>query len=104
MDRSTPDDATRYGRSSTAVPQGGHPMSGILFSLALASALLTSGVAQAAGEVAPVVAVTVRPLHSLVAAVMAGIGKPDLVITGTARAGDYKPAAGEADRLATARL
>jgi zinc transport system substrate-binding protein len=71
--------------------------------LVLAIPLLASGAGYAAGD-APTVAVTVRPLHSLVAAVMAGIGKPDLVISGTTPARDYKPAAGEAERLATARL
>jgi zinc transport system substrate-binding protein len=79
-------------------------MSRILSSLALASALLTSGVAQAAGEVAPVVVVTVKPLHSLVAAVMAGIGKPDLMISGTTPARDFAPPAGEAEQLAKARI
>jgi zinc transport system substrate-binding protein len=78
-------------------------MRGILRCLALASALLSSASAQAAGE-APPVAATVRPLHSLVAAVMAGIGKPDLVISGNTPARDYVPAAGEVERLAKARL
>ncbi|HXP74523.1 MAG TPA: zinc ABC transporter substrate-binding protein [Stellaceae bacterium] len=72
--------------------------------LAIASAFLLSATAHAADDVAPTVAVTVRPLHSLVAVVMAGIGKPDLVISGTATARDYKPDAGEAERLAAARL
>jgi len=75
----------------------------IVLWLVLASALLASPAAQAVAD-APSVFVTVRPLHSLVSAVMAGIGKPDLVISGTATARDYKPAAGEAERLARARL
>ncbi len=72
--------------------------------LALIGALLMSPAAQAAGDAAPTIAVTVRPLHSLVAAVMAGVGKPDLVISGTAPVRDYAPAAGEIERLAAARL
>src|SRR5579872_33816 len=78
-------------------------MRGILRWLALASALLPSVAALADGD-APSVAVTVRPLHSLVAAVMAGVAKPDLVISGDAPARDYVPTAGAAERLAKARL
>ena len=72
--------------------------------LALAGALLTGAVARAAGDAPPEIAVTVKPLHSLVAAVMEGIGKPELVIPGTSRPSDYVPAAGDAGRLAKARL
>ena len=72
--------------------------------LALIGALIRSVAAHAAGDAAPAVAVTVKPLHSLVAAVMSGIGKPDLLISGTARARDYTPAAGVAQQLAKARL
>ena len=78
-------------------------MLGILRWLVLAGALLSSVSAQAAGDT-PQVAVTVRPLHSLVAAVMVGIGKPELVISGNTRARDYVPVAGQADRLAKARI
>ena len=78
-------------------------MLGILRWLVLAGALLSSVSALAAGD-APPVAVTVRPLHSLVAAVMIGVGKPDLVISGNTLARDYVPVAGEADRLAKARI
>lgn len=78
-------------------------MLGILRWLVLAGALLSSVSAQAAGDT-PQVAVTVRPLHSLVAAVMIGVGKPDLVISGNTLARDYVPVAGEADRLAKARI
>jgi zinc transport system substrate-binding protein len=79
-------------------------MSRILPWLALVSALLPGMAAQAAGDVALPVTVTVKPLHSLVAAVMVGIGKPDLLISGTAPARDYVPATGSTDRLAKARL
>lgn len=76
----------------------------IALPLALMGALVPSMEVQAAGDAAPTVAVTVKPLHSLVAAVMAGIGKPDLLISGTARPRDYVPAAGVAEQLAKARL
>ncbi|HXP74384.1 MAG TPA: zinc ABC transporter substrate-binding protein [Stellaceae bacterium] len=79
-------------------------MSRILPWLALAGALLTGAAARAAGDAPPAVAVTIKPLHSLVAGVMEGIGKPDLVISGTSRPTDYVPAAGEAERLVKARL
>lgn len=72
--------------------------------LAIAAFVFGSAAAHAAGDPPPAVAATVRPLHSLLAAVMAGIGKPDLVITGNAAARDYMPMAGEAERLAKARL
>jgi zinc transport system substrate-binding protein len=72
--------------------------------LALATALLAAAAARAAGDTAPSVAVTVKPVHSLVAGVMAGIGKPDLVISGTALPRDYVPAASDAALLAKARL
>jgi zinc transport system substrate-binding protein len=85
-------------------PQGRAGMRDILRGLAVAIALLASGGAHAADDAVPAVAVTVRPLHSLVAAVMAGIGKPDLVIVGTATARDYKLPAGGAERLGRARL
>jgi zinc transport system substrate-binding protein len=74
-----------------------------LLPLALAGALLASAEARAA-DAPPVVAVTVKPLHSLVAGVMAGIGKPDLVVDGTALPRDYVPSAGDTERLAKARL
>ncbi|MGH7124478.1 MAG: zinc ABC transporter substrate-binding protein [Stellaceae bacterium] len=66
--------------------------------------MLVASVAAEAADDAPPVAVTVRPLHSLVSAVMAGVGKPDLVISGTAPARDYVPARGEVERLAKARF
>jgi zinc transport system substrate-binding protein len=76
----------------------------ILLWLPLIGALLLSAGARGAGDASPAVAVTVKPLHSLVAAVMTGIGKPDLLISSTAPVRDYMPAAGEAGRLAKARL
>ena len=72
--------------------------------LALIVALVSSAAAQAAGDAVPAVTVTVKPLHSLVAAVMAGIGKPDLLISDTTRARDYTPAAGIVQQLAKARI
>ena len=75
-----------------------------LLPLALASALSMGAAARAADDASPVVAVTIKPLHSLVAGVMAGIGKPDLVVPATALPRDYAPTAGETERLAKARL
>jgi zinc transport system substrate-binding protein len=75
-----------------------------LLPLALAAALLMGAAARAAGDPSPVVAVTIKPLHSLVAGVMAGIGKPDLVVPGTALPRDYAPTAADIQRLAKARL
>jgi zinc transport system substrate-binding protein len=72
--------------------------------LALVGALLPSVAAQAAGDGAPSVTATIKPLHSLVAAVMAGVGKPDLLISGTAPARDYVPVTADTERLAKARL
>ena len=80
------------------------PRTFALLPLALAGALLTGAAARAAGDASPSVAVTIKPLHSLVAAVMAGIGKPDLMIPGTALPREYVPVAGEAERFAKARL
>jgi zinc transport system substrate-binding protein len=70
---------------------------------ALAGFMLMSAAARAADD-APVVAATVKPLQSLVAGVMAGVGKPTLVISGTTRPGEYVPAAGDVERLKGARL
>src|SRR4029077_2676425 len=54
----------------------GMPRTFALLPLALAGALLMGAAARAAGDASPSIAVTIKPLHSLVAAVMAGIGKP----------------------------
>ena len=75
-----------------------------LLPVALAGALLMGATVRAAGEASPVVAVTIKPLHSLVAALMAGIGKPDLVVPGTAVPRDYVPSAADTERLVKARL
>ena len=75
-----------------------------LLPLALAGALSMVATARAAGDASPAVAVTIKPLHSLVAAVMAGIGKPDLVVPGTVLPRDYMPSPADAERLVKARL
>jgi zinc transport system substrate-binding protein len=72
--------------------------------LAIAGVCLASPVSRAAGDEPPAVAVTVKPLHSLVAGVMVGIGKPDLVIPGAALPRDYLPTPGDTQRLVQARL
>lgn len=75
-----------------------------LLALVLTGALLMSAAARAAGDDSPAVAVTIKPLHSLVAAVMAGIGKPELVVSGTVLPQDYVPTSADTERLAQARL
>jgi len=51
---------------------------------ALASSLVYYGNAQAAPDRTPSVVVSIKPLHSLVAGVMRGVGTPHLLLTGTA--------------------
>jgi zinc transport system substrate-binding protein len=79
-------------------------MARLLWWLAVAGGVLASAIAHAQDGAAPAVVVTVKPLHSLVAGVMAGVGKPDLLISGQTPARDYVPPAGDAPRLAAARL
>jgi zinc transport system substrate-binding protein len=50
------------------------------------------------------VLVSIKPLHSLVAGVMAGVGKPELLVRGAASPHTYSLKPSDARRLATARL
>lgn len=52
----------------------------------------------------PHVVVSIKPLHSLAAAVMAGVGTPDLVVTGAASPHSYALKPSDAARLAQADL
>ena len=56
------------------------------FLLLLATAALLGGAAAgpAAGDDGPRVVASIKPVHSLVSAVMAGVGEPHLVIRGKA--------------------
>ncbi len=59
--------------------------------------------APAAAEV-PSVVVSIKPLHSLVAAVMEGVGTPDLIVGGNVSLYDYSLKPEDSDRIAKARL
>jgi zinc transport system substrate-binding protein len=60
--------------------------------------------AQADAGAAPPVVVTLKPIHSLVAAVMQGVGAPALLIDGNANPHDYAMRPSDARLLASARL
>lgn len=57
----------------------------------------------AAAEV-PAVVVSIKPIHSLVAAVMAGVGVPTLIVDGNVSLHDYSLRPEDAERIAAARL
>lgn len=63
----------------------------------------TGPAARAAGS-APAVVVTLKPVHSLVAGVMAGVGEPRLLITGAASPHTYSLRPSDARALAAADL
>ena len=56
--------------------------------LLLSTALLVAGTAAARAE-APDVVVSIKPIHSLVAAIMQGVGEPDLIVEGAASPHTY---------------
>ena len=56
--------------------------------LLLSTALLTAGTTAARAEV-PDVVVSIKPIHSLVAAIMQGVGEPDLIVEGAASPHTY---------------
>jgi zinc transport system substrate-binding protein len=67
----------------------------------LIAALLGAGRALAAP---PDVVVSIKPVHSLVAAVMEGVGRPALIVTGGASPHLYTLRPSDAQRLASARI
>ncbi len=69
----------------------------------LSLALLVSGLSAKAQE-APVVAVSIKPLHSLVSAVMLGVGEPKLIVDGAASAHTYSLKPSNASDIQAARL
>jgi zinc transport system substrate-binding protein len=69
--------------------------------LALAAAPLLPAAASAA---APEVVVSIKPVHSLVAGVMQGVGEPALLLSGTGSPHDYSLRPSDARRLADADL
>jgi zinc transport system substrate-binding protein len=75
--------------------------------LSFVAALLTAGAVGAASEEAvraPPVVATIKPLHSLVAGVMEGVGEPVLLIAGGASPHDYALRPSEARALASAAV
>jgi zinc transport system substrate-binding protein len=67
-------------------------------------ALLLLAPARPTAAAAPAVVVTIKPIHSLVASVMRGVGRPFLLLTGGASPHAYALRPSETRRLARARL
>ena len=66
--------------------------------------LMLAAMAPAADAAAPKVVVSIKPLHSLVAGVMAGVASPDLLLGGGASPHHYALKPGEAKLLSEADL
>lgn len=76
----------------------------LAFATAVACGLGAAGsAAQAAGQ-APAVVVSLKPVHSLVAGVMAGVGEPRLLIAGSASPHTYSLRPSDARALSEAEL
>ena len=75
----------------------------IFFALCLAT-LMGLGVAGGAASAAPKVVVSLKPIHSLVAGVMADVGEPRLLITGSASPHAYSLRPSDARALSEADL
>ncbi len=76
-------------------------MSSFVKAAALAAALLLAPPAAAA---APRVVASIKPIHALVAAVMAGVGEPELIVAGGTSPHLYSLRPADAARLAAADL
>lgn len=74
-----------------------------LRSLAVAAVLGVFGALPAA-VAAPKVVVSIKPIHSLIAGVMAGVGEPDVIVAGSASPRSYGMSPADAERLAGADL
>lgn len=57
-----------------------------------------------AGAEVPVVVVSIKPIHSLVAAIMAGLGTPELIVDGNVSLHDYSLKPEDTERIAKARI
>lgn len=82
-------------------------MRAMLLSAPLLASVLTavlSPVSSAAQAEPPKVVVSIKPIHSLVAAVMQGVGQPDLLVKGSASAHTYSLKPSDAKALAAATL
>lgn len=75
-----------------------------LLATALAAGLWGLAANTATAEDAPVVAVSVKPLHSLVAAIMLGVEEPKLIVGGTASPHTYSLKPSNAADLQNAKL
>ncbi len=73
-------------------------------SLALAAVLAVLAPYSAARAAEPVVVATIKPLHALVAQVMAGVGEPDLLVGGTASPHTFALKPSDARKIAHASL
>lgn len=69
-----------------------------------ALALLISALLGGQAWAIPVVLATIKPVHSLVAAVMEGVGKPELLIRGAQSEHSYALKPSDAERIARANL
>lgn len=76
--------------------------SALLSSILLAAALLAAALPAAAQ--APTVVASIKPVHSLVAAVMRGVGEPQLVVKGAASPHTYAMKPSDARALQSATL
>lgn len=77
--------------------------SALLSSILLPAALLLAAALPAAAQ-APKVVASIKPVHSLVAAVMQGVGEPQLVVKGAASPHTYALKPSDARALQDARL
>src|SRR5438045_9409623 len=67
--------------------------------LMLAGAVAFGGMGRALAQQAPRVVTTINPVHALVAGVMEGVGKPELILRGVASPYSYVMRSGEARTL-----
>src|ERR1700712_2588038 len=70
--------------------------------LTLAAGLLFANIAWA--DDVPEVVGSIKPIHSLVAAIMQGVGKPDLIVEGAASPHTYSLKPSNAEALEAARV
>jgi zinc transport system substrate-binding protein len=88
-------------RGRTSVTQGHLRWSPVMLVLAAAPPGFVTAQAQAPGgsEGQPKVVVTSKPVHSLVASVMAGVGEPSLLVDGTASPHTYAMKPSDAQKV-----
>lgn len=79
-----------------------HSVSAAALTAAISATLFLCGPAR--GQEAPVVTVSVKPLHSLVAAVMQGVGEPKLIVGGSASPHTYSLKPSNASDIENAKV